>query len=103
MPWEQCQMTTPIETKLGGSDAQYMNQKDQAYAQQVLEIVPTKELADWKSSETQYTMLPTKTYNKDESRLDTKILEIHLLAGLPATIHDDCFPKSVFEVLLKTF
>lgn len=67
VPFEQCQMATPFEANLGGSMAQYMSQKDQGYAQQVLEIVPTNELVEWESVDIQYTMLSTKTYQKDEN------------------------------------
>ncbi|RKZ80250.1 MAG: hypothetical protein DRR19_23900 [Candidatus Parabeggiatoa sp. nov. 1] len=67
VPFEQCEMTTPGEAKLGGAVAQYMSKQDQGYAQQVLEVVPTKELAEWESVDIQYTMLSTKTYNKDDS------------------------------------
>ncbi len=67
VPFEQCEMPTPFEDNLGGSVAQYMSKQDQGYAQQVLEVVPTKELAEWESVDIQYTMLSTKTYNKDDS------------------------------------
>lgn len=67
VPFKQCTMTTPFqEDNLGGSVAQYMDQKDQGYAQQVLEIIPTKEVAEWKTSELQYTMLTTRTYEKED-------------------------------------
>ncbi|OQY48631.1 MAG: hypothetical protein B6247_24845 [Candidatus Parabeggiatoa sp. nov. 2] len=67
VPFEQCTMTTPFQKEnLGGSIAQYMNQKDQGYAQQVLEIIPTNEVANWQTSELQYTMLAIKTYEKED-------------------------------------
>ena len=66
VPWKQCDMVTPFGVKLGGAIAQYMTKKDQIHAQQVLEIIPTKEIAEWKTSELQYTMLATKTYEKED-------------------------------------
>jgi curli biogenesis system outer membrane secretion channel CsgG len=66
VPWKQCDMVTPFEVKLGGAIAQYMTKKDQVYAQQVLEIIPTNEIAEWQTSDLQYMMLSTKTYEKED-------------------------------------
>ncbi|MCK5523081.1 MAG: hypothetical protein KAI83_08105 [Thiomargarita sp.] len=67
VPWKQCDMVTPFGVKLGGTIAQYMTQKDQIHAQQVLEIIPTNEVANWQTSDIQYTMLATKTYEKKDN------------------------------------
>jgi hypothetical protein len=66
VPFEQCEMPMPFEESIGGLVANNMTQKDQGYAQQVLEIVPTNEIAEWKNSDIQYQMLSTKTYEKDD-------------------------------------
>jgi surface antigen/curli biogenesis system outer membrane secretion channel CsgG len=64
---EQCPIIEPFQKgSLGGSVAQYMNEKDQAYAQQVLESIPTKEIVEWKSFDLHYTMLATTTYEEKD-------------------------------------
>ncbi len=62
--WEQCDAVIPLETDVAGSLAQYMNQKDRLYIQQILEIIPTHEATKWTNMDTQFQMVITKTYHK---------------------------------------
>ncbi len=62
VPFQQCTMTTLFQKEnLGGSIAQYMNQKDQGYAQQVLQSIKTNKPVRWQTAKLRYTMLATKT------------------------------------------
>jgi len=66
VPRENCDLTGFEDNTIGGSVADKMTQKDQAYVQQTLEMIPTKESINWDSSDIQYTMLSTKTFKKED-------------------------------------
>ncbi len=66
VPRENCDLTVFEDNPIGGSVVDKMTQTDQAYVQQVLELIPTKESIKWDSSDIQYTMLSTKTFQKED-------------------------------------
>jgi len=66
VPLENCDLIGFEDNPIGGSVADKMTQTDQIYVQQTLEMIPTKESINWDSSDTQYTMLSTKTFKKED-------------------------------------
>jgi surface antigen len=69
VPFQQCELGTPFDkNNLGGPIAKYMNQKDQGNAQQILEMIPTKDIAKWNSFNAEYSMMTLETNIMDENR-----------------------------------
>lgn len=69
VPFQQCELGTPFDkNNLGGSIAKYMNQKDQSNAQQVLEMIPTKDIVTWDSFDRKYSMMTSETNVVDKNK-----------------------------------